>query len=149
MPKTCDVFPNENLSYVKSMNVSPELSWSGAPAGTQSYAILLEDVTINQAHWVIWNIAGSVSTVAANIHARQRDAGDARRLAAGQRHLRDRRRLARSGFVLQRLPVRDLRPVGRDVVSTQATDAGQIRTQLRAMNAPVLGSAILEAAAIG
>jgi phosphatidylethanolamine-binding protein (PEBP) family uncharacterized protein len=143
MPKTCDVFPNENLSYMKSMNVSPELSWSGAPAGTQSYAILLEDVTINQAHWVIWNIPGSVSTVAANIPQDSAmpamPAGSQQAsatFATGDGYFGPGSSCNVYQFVIFALSAATWSP-------TQATDAGQIRTQLRAMNAPVLGSAIL------
>lgn len=48
-------------------NLSPELSWAGAPAGTKSYAVVLLDVSYGQAHWVMWNIPASVTTLPANI----------------------------------------------------------------------------------
>ena len=31
-------------------NVSPQLSWTGAPAGTKSFALLMEDPEIGRAH---------------------------------------------------------------------------------------------------
>jgi Raf kinase inhibitor-like YbhB/YbcL family protein len=48
-------------------NISPELRWSGAPAGTQSFALVLMDATYGQAHWAIWNIPTNVSMLAANV----------------------------------------------------------------------------------
>ncbi|MET0793514.1 MAG: hypothetical protein ABW061_18475 [Polyangiaceae bacterium] len=46
--------------------VNPELNWSGAPAGTMSYAITFIDTTIGDAnqmgrHWAIWNIPSTVT----------------------------------------------------------------------------------------
>jgi Raf kinase inhibitor-like YbhB/YbcL family protein len=66
-PSVCDVFPDENVSYMDSANVSPALSWSGAPSGTQSFALVLFDVTYGQAHWVLWNIPADVAMLAANV----------------------------------------------------------------------------------
>jgi Raf kinase inhibitor-like YbhB/YbcL family protein len=66
-PGSCEVFPDENVSYMGNANLSPELHWSGAPAGTQSFAVVLFDVTFGQAHWVVWNIPASVSMLASNV----------------------------------------------------------------------------------
>jgi hypothetical protein len=48
-------------------NVSPELRWTSVPEGTQSFALVLQDVTFGQAHWVMWNIPASVTMLAANV----------------------------------------------------------------------------------
>ena len=40
---------------------SPELSWSRAPAGTQSFAVTLYDTTAAFTHWGIYNIAPKAS----------------------------------------------------------------------------------------
>jgi len=46
----------------KGMNVSPDLTWTAGPAGTQSYAVVLTDKSNNLIHWVIWDIpAASLS----------------------------------------------------------------------------------------
>jgi Raf kinase inhibitor-like YbhB/YbcL family protein len=66
-PSVCVEFPDENVSYMERANISPELRWTVAPAGTQSFAIVLMDATYGQAHWVIWNIPGNVSMLAANV----------------------------------------------------------------------------------
>jgi Raf kinase inhibitor-like YbhB/YbcL family protein len=66
-PGSCEVFPDENVSYMGNANLSPELHWSGPPAGTQSFAVVLFDVTFGQAHWVVWNIPASVSMLASNV----------------------------------------------------------------------------------
>lgn len=66
-PSPCQVFPDENVSYLDHANVSPELSWTSAPPGTQSFALVLLDLTYGQAHWAVWNIPANVSQLAANV----------------------------------------------------------------------------------
>src|SRR5450830_989125 len=42
-----------------SLNISPSLSWAGAPAGTKSFALICEDPDAPSGsfiHWVIFNI---------------------------------------------------------------------------------------------
>lgn len=50
-------------------NVSPALSWSGAPAGTQSFALLVHDPDAPTGgagwwHWVVYDIPASATGVA-------------------------------------------------------------------------------------
>jgi len=40
-------------------NVSPDLTWTMGPAGTQSYAFVFTDKSNNLIHWVIWDIPSS------------------------------------------------------------------------------------------
>ncbi len=45
-------------------NVSPELSWSGAPTGTKSFALIMQDVDAKTGvggftHWMVYNIPAS------------------------------------------------------------------------------------------
>src|ERR1700739_3338848 len=53
----------------KGGNVSPELSWSNAPAGTKSFAILMHDPDAPTGsgwwHWVGYNIPANVSSIPA------------------------------------------------------------------------------------
>ena len=66
-PAPCDVFPDENISYMQQPNISPELHWTGVPEGTQSFAIAFVDLSFGQPHWVLWNIPGDVTTLPANL----------------------------------------------------------------------------------
>lgn len=47
--------------------VSPALSWAGAPQGTASYVLLMEDPAADQGHpfvhWVAWNIPANVTSL--------------------------------------------------------------------------------------
>lgn len=46
------------------------LSWSGAPVGTQSYAVVMRDLTLaGQAnyHWVLWDVPAAVTSLAQGI----------------------------------------------------------------------------------
>jgi Raf kinase inhibitor-like YbhB/YbcL family protein len=58
--------------YTGAQGVSPELSWSGAPAGTMSYVLIMHDLDVaipagnltnDITHWVVWNIPASVTTL--------------------------------------------------------------------------------------
>jgi Raf kinase inhibitor-like YbhB/YbcL family protein len=66
-PGPCEVFPDENVSIMGHANLSPELRWTGVPAGTKSFAIVLFDATYGQAHWVVWNLPANVTLLAANV----------------------------------------------------------------------------------
>ena len=47
-------------------DISPELVWSGAPAGTKSFALICDDPDApvgTWVHWVIYNIPGSCSSL--------------------------------------------------------------------------------------
>lgn len=66
-PQVCAVFPDRNVSYQDNANESPEVHWVGAPTGTGSFALVLFDATFGQAHWALWNIPASVTSLAANV----------------------------------------------------------------------------------
>ena len=45
-------------------NKSPALSWTGGPASTKSFAIVLFDTRYNMLHWVLWDIPANVNELA-------------------------------------------------------------------------------------
>jgi Raf kinase inhibitor-like YbhB/YbcL family protein len=58
--------------YTGAQGVSPQLSWSGAPAGTMSYVLIMHDVDVavpagslsnDISHWVVWNIPASTTSI--------------------------------------------------------------------------------------
>lgn len=51
----------------KGANTSPALAWSSAPTGTQSFAVVLTDLTISMAHWVIYDIPASATGLPAAV----------------------------------------------------------------------------------
>src|SRR3954453_4193514 len=58
--------------YAGGQGVSPQLSWSGAPATATSYVLVMHDVDVaipagnltnDITHWVVWNIPGSATSI--------------------------------------------------------------------------------------
>ena len=51
-------------------NVPPPLAWSGAPAQTRSFALVVEDLDTPQrpfVHWLAWNIDGEARALAEGV----------------------------------------------------------------------------------
>ena len=52
-------------------NMSPSISWSKGPAGTQSFVVLTEDAGVNRhdpiVHWVIYNIPSTTTSLPQNV----------------------------------------------------------------------------------
>jgi Raf kinase inhibitor-like YbhB/YbcL family protein len=47
-------------------DTSPALTWTGAPAGTQSFALIADDPDApagTWTHWIVWNIPSNASTL--------------------------------------------------------------------------------------
>jgi Raf kinase inhibitor-like YbhB/YbcL family protein len=44
-------------------NVSPPLSWTPGPAGTKSYAVTLNHVASGSAHWALWDIPATTTSL--------------------------------------------------------------------------------------
>jgi Raf kinase inhibitor-like YbhB/YbcL family protein len=59
--RACSPKTPDRICPCPGKNVSPALSWSGAPAGTRSFAILMYDIDgrfgAGVSHWVAYNIA--------------------------------------------------------------------------------------------
>lgn len=51
----------------EGQDLSPALAWSGAPEGTRSFALILDDPDAPRAepwvHWVLWNIPAEVTAL--------------------------------------------------------------------------------------
>lgn len=57
------------LHTCEGADVSPSLSWSGAPAGTRSFALILDDPDApggDWTHWLLWDIPAAVPALAQN-----------------------------------------------------------------------------------
>ena len=50
-------------------NISPQLSWKNAPAGTRAFAVIAFDTTASFAHWGIYNISSSTTSLPENTGA--------------------------------------------------------------------------------
>ena len=53
----------------KGANTSPALAWTGAPSGTQSFAVVLTDLSLTPplVHWVIYDIPGTATGLPAGV----------------------------------------------------------------------------------
>jgi Raf kinase inhibitor-like YbhB/YbcL family protein len=59
-------FPPENTCA--GVNTSPAMSWTAGPTGTMSYAVTLTDASyMNAAHWVIWDIPPTATSLPAGL----------------------------------------------------------------------------------
>jgi len=69
----CPVFPKENIgTNLGGSNKSPEFDWTAGPTGTQSYAIVMQDLTNITAgkplvHWTMWNIPSATRMLPAGL----------------------------------------------------------------------------------
>jgi Raf kinase inhibitor-like YbhB/YbcL family protein len=140
MASSCATIPVDHTSFGE--NVSPALSWTGAPSGTQSFAIVFQDLTNGMAHWVIWNIPASVTSLAENIPKMAMPGMPA---GAQQASYLQNEGYAGPGacgnvyeFVVYALSVPTFSP-------TMATNQTQVRMQLQALGAQILGTASMRA----
>ena len=58
------------LNTAAGMSLSPQLTWTNAPAGTQSFVLHMHDMegarnktTEDQLHWLVWNIPATTTTL--------------------------------------------------------------------------------------
>lgn len=65
--------PEENIPAkftCDDRNISPELSWSGAPAGTKSFALVMHDpdapIAGGYTHWLVYNIPPTAGDIPEN-----------------------------------------------------------------------------------
>lgn len=73
-PAACGLFAVDNTGLGAGADVSPAIEWSGAPAGTQSFALAFHDLSniAGQSpftHWVMWNIPAASTGLPAELPA--------------------------------------------------------------------------------
>lgn len=67
-PATCPLYPQQSVSPMLSgSNESPEMSWTPGPEGTQSYAIVLHDLSAGFVHWALYDIPPTTTMVPAGL----------------------------------------------------------------------------------
>ncbi len=57
------------VSTCSGANTSPPLAWTAGPAGTKSYAIVLNDTTISFLHFIVYDIPANVMALPAALEA--------------------------------------------------------------------------------
>ena len=124
---------------------SPELHWTGAPAGTKSFVVLLQDLNNGTAHWVLWNIASSVNMLAANVDqktampaipAGSQQAGKGTDAATSDGYYGPGAPCNVYELVVYALSISPFSP-------TMATDQEMVRTQLKALGSSILGTTFI------
>jgi len=133
----CPVFPKENIgTSIGGSNKSPELDWTAGPSGTQSYAIVLQDLTnvMNGkpfVHWALWNIPGATRMLPAGLETSAMPmvpAGSSQRSFSGNGYQGSGKCGNVYEFVLYALPTASFTPTG--------TNQTSVRDGLAATNAP-------------
>lgn len=133
----CGVFPKENIgTSIGGSNKSPELTWTAGPNGTQSYAMVLHDLSNVMGgkpfvHWVMWNIPGTTRTLPAGLEITAMPsvpAGSSQRSYSGNGYQGSGKCGNVYEFVLYALPMATFTPAG--MTQTAVADA------LTATNAP-------------
>ncbi|HKO51670.1 MAG TPA: hypothetical protein VJV79_28365, partial [Polyangiaceae bacterium] len=139
----CPTFPKENIgASIDGGNKSPALDWTAGPSGTQSYAIVLQDLSFMMGgkpfvHWVMWNIPGATRMLPAGLETTAMPsvpAGSSQRSYSGNGYQGSGQCGNVYEFVLYALPMASFTPTG----TTQTA----VRDGLAATNAP---TAILRA----
>lgn len=54
-------------------DLSPALSWTAGPTGTQSYAVVMRDLTVNYLHWALYNIPSSTLSIPKGVQLFQKN----------------------------------------------------------------------------
>ena len=49
------------------VNTSPALTWTAGPPGTNSYAVVLKDLTVPNQHWTLYDIPAGTLALGANV----------------------------------------------------------------------------------
>jgi phosphatidylethanolamine-binding protein (PEBP) family uncharacterized protein len=133
----CGIFPKDNIgTNLSGANKSPEFNWTAGPSGTQSYAIVMHDLSnlmMNKpfVHWVIWNIPGATLKLPAGLDTTAMPsvpAGASQKSFSGNGYQGSGKCGNVYEFVLYALPMATFTPTG--------TAQGAIADELDATKAP-------------
>jgi phosphatidylethanolamine-binding protein (PEBP) family uncharacterized protein len=148
MAASCATFPRENTNLgAEPKNISPEMTWMGAPAATQSFAVVFQDLTNGMAHWVLWNIPASVTTNMPTVAAGISRTSAMPPMPAGSQQASGATGEGYVGsgacgnvyeFVVYALSVPTFSP-------TMPGNQGMVRTQLQALGTSILATASMRA----
>jgi phosphatidylethanolamine-binding protein (PEBP) family uncharacterized protein len=69
MRDNCTIWPRDLQQYMNGPNMSPAMSWANAPAGTMSFAVSLQDLSNDNAHWILWNLPASTMMLPEDVPA--------------------------------------------------------------------------------
>lgn len=154
MAPSCGTLPKELTRTGGGVGSSPELNWTGVPAGTKSFAVVLQDLSGNSTHWVLWNISATTTVDGFTFFARTTLAANVDKstatpaVPAGSQQCSKDPASGAEGyygpgdcgnvyeFTLYALSVVPFSP-------TMATDEKQVRAQLLALGTSILGTATL------
>jgi Raf kinase inhibitor-like YbhB/YbcL family protein len=139
----CTVLPTEITR--NGAGTSPELHWTGAPEGTKSFVVLLQDLNNGTAHWILWNLPATVTSLAANVDqttatpatpAGSQQCGKGTDAATSNGYYGPGAPCNVYEFMVYALSVAKFSP-------TSDTDQESVRTQLQALGSSILGTASL------
>jgi Raf kinase inhibitor-like YbhB/YbcL family protein len=128
-----------------STGMSPEVRWTGVPAGTKSFVVLFQDLSNGTAHWILWNVPASATMLAANVDkttampavpAGSQQCGKGTAAGTSDGYYGPGAPCNCYELVVYALSVEKFSP-------TMATDQEMVRTQLKALGSSILGTATL------
>jgi Raf kinase inhibitor-like YbhB/YbcL family protein len=128
-----------------STGMSPEVHWTGVPAGTKSFVVLFQDLSNGTAHWILWNISASATMVPANV---DKTTATPAVPAGSQQCGKGTAAGTSDGYYGPGAPCNcyELQVYALSVEKfspTMATDQEMVRTQLKALGSSILGMASL------
>jgi phosphatidylethanolamine-binding protein (PEBP) family uncharacterized protein len=139
----CSPLPTEITR--SGAGTSPELTWTFAPSGTKGFVVVLQDLSNGTAHWILWNVPATTTTLPANIDqttatpatpAGSQQCGKGTDAATTNGYYGPGAPCNVYEFMVYALSVATFSP-------TNATDQESVRTQLQALGSSILGTASL------
>jgi phosphatidylethanolamine-binding protein (PEBP) family uncharacterized protein len=140
---SCPILPTEITR--SGAGTSPELHWAGTPEGTKSFVVVLQDLNNGTAHWILWNILPTFTSLAANVDRTtatpaippgSQQCGKGTDAATSDGYYGPGAPCNVYELMIYALGISQFSP-------TSATDQESVRTQLKALGSSILGTASL------